>query len=252
MAVAVSAARAALSQTHFQPLIATGTFLAPVQDGRVQLDVRCLRRGKGAEQLTVELREHGSEAPALHVISTFGPKRDSDFRATDLPFPAVPLPDSIPVHTPRPGASTLTLPYYHSVETRVPPATAKDDPHAPAGSLRFGQPDHRSRWAGWQRFKKTPRLADGALDPIAYIPACDVIGPALRILRGRAAPPAMVVSLEISVHFFERTEGEWLLQDVQVYQAADGYVSGIVHLWDERKRLVGHALQRALLRPRAF
>jgi len=249
MAAAVSAARAAVTQPGFEPLIATGTFLAPLHAGPIALDVRSLRRGKGAEQLAVELRAEDSEAPALHLVSTFGPQRDSGVHALDLVFPDVPPPESIPAHVPRPGASMLLMPYYHSIETRVPPAAKPD---AVAGALHTDGVNQRSRWAGWLRFKKTPRRADGSLDPLAYVLAADSIGPALRVLRGRGAPPMMMISLEISVHFFERTDSEWLLQDVQIYRAADGYVSGIVHLWDERKRLVGHALQRALLRPRAF
>jgi acyl-CoA thioesterase len=249
MATAVSAARAALANSAFEPLIATGTFLRPLHAGGVVLDVRSLRRGKGSEQLAVELRAEGSAAPALHLVSTFGPRRESEIEALDLVCPDVPLPESIPAHVPRPGASMLLLPYYHSIETRVPPAI---EPDAVAGAMHRDGAHQRSRWAGWLRFKKTPRLADGSLDPLAYVLASDSIGPALRVLRGRGAAPVMLVSLEISLHFFERTDSEWLLQDVQIYRAADGYVSGIVHLWDERKRLVGHALQRALLRPRAF
>jgi acyl-CoA thioesterase len=251
MATALSAARAALAQPDFEPLIATGTFLSPLHAGSVMLDVRSLRRGKGAEQLAVELRADGSDGPALHLVSSFGPRRESEIRALDLSFPDVPPPESIPAHVPRPGASMLLLPYYHSIETRVPPA-AEHAAEAVAGALYTEGASPRSRWAGWQRFRKTPRLADGSLDPLAYVLASDSIGPALRVLRGRGAPPVMMISLEISLHFFERTDSEWLLQDVQIYRAADGYVSGIVHLWDERKRLVGHALQRALLRPRAF
>ena len=60
------------------------------------------------------------------------------------------------------------------------------------------------------------------------------------------------VSLEITLHFFARTDSEWLLQDARIYQAGDGYVRGAVNLWDERERLVAYALQRAVLRPRAF
>jgi acyl-CoA thioesterase len=188
----------------------------------------------------------------LHALCTFGPKRAEEMRALDLPFPDVPLPDAIPAHQPRAGASLNVLPYYHSVETRVPRLAANTDPQALAGALSSDQRSNRSRWLGWQRLKRPPRLADGSLDPLAYVPACDVIAPSVRILRGRGAPPLITVSLEISLHFYERTQGEWLLQDVQLYQAGDGYASGIVHLWDERKRLVGHALQRSLLRPRAF
>jgi acyl-CoA thioesterase len=251
MAAAVSAARSALTRPEFELLTATGTFLAPLQAGAIVLDVRELRRGKGAEQLAVELRAEHSEKPALHLVSTFGPRRENPIDLLDLVCPDVPGPENSPAHVPRSGASMLLLPYSHSIETRVPPA-AKAEASAVAGSMHTDGPSQRSRWAGWLRFKKTPRSADGTLDPLAYVLAADTLGPALRVLRGRGAPPVMMISLEISLHFFARTEGEWLLQDVQIYRAGDGYVSGIVHLWDERKRLVGHALQRALLRARAF
>jgi acyl-CoA thioesterase len=75
---------------------------------------------------------------------------------------------------------------------------------------------------------------------------------ALRIARGRGATPQMVVSLEISLHFYQTTDSEWLLQDAHIYQAGGGYVSGRVNLWDQRQRLVAHALQRGVLRERAF
>jgi acyl-CoA thioesterase len=249
MAAAVSAARSTLTQPEFELLTATGTFLAPLQAGAIVLDVRELRRGKGAEQLAVELRAEQGEKPALHLVSTFGPRRENGIDLLDLVCPDVPGPGSIPEHVPRPGASMLLLPYYHSIDTRVPPGVKAD---AVAGSVHADGASERSRWAGWLRFKNTPRRPDGALDPLAYVLAADTLGPALRVLRGRGASPVMMISLEISLHFFARTDSEWLLQDVQIYRAGDGYVSGIVHLWDERKRLVGHALQRALLRARAF
>jgi acyl-CoA thioesterase len=135
----------------------------------------------------------------------------------------------------------LMIPYYHSVETRVVP-TAEHQAKAASGS----------QWLGWFRFKNTPRTQNGQLDPLAYVAACDMIAPALREVRGKKAAPMLVVSLEITLHFFRTTDSEWLLQDARIYQAGDGYVSGIVNLWDEQERLVGHALQRAVLRPRAF
>lgn len=240
MAAAVNAARSCLSQPGFELLTATGTFLSPVQAGALVMDVRTLRKGKGSEQLTVELREARHKSPALHVVTSFGPRREGDTALQIIPFPDVPLPDAIPAHVPKDGSAMMMLPYYHSVETRVPPSRSPE--------LDIEQ----ARWRGWLRFKNTPRLADGTLDPLAYVPACDMIGPALRVARGRSAAPTMVISLEISLHFYARTASEWLLQDAQIFQAADGYVSGVVHLWDQDKRLVGHALQRALLRPRAF
>ena len=240
MATAVNAARACVSQPGFELLTATATFLSPVKAGTLLMNVRTLRKGKGSEQLTVELHEGEKPEPSLHLITSFGPKRESDTALVDLAAPDVPQPDEIPAHMPRGGSAMLMLPYYHSVETRVVPAVEQPGPA------------NQARWRGWLRFVKTPRLADGSLDPIAYVPACDMIGPALRVARGRGAASQMVISLEISLHFYARTDSEWLLQDAQIYQAADGYASGVVHLWDQHKRLVGHALQRAVLRPRAF
>jgi acyl-CoA thioesterase len=251
MATAVSAARAARSQPSFDLLSATGTFLAPVKAGKLTLDTRILRSGKGSEQISVELAQaahaepvgaqaDGSAKPALHLVASFGPKRPNDITVVDVAFPDAPDPESIPEHIPKPGSSMLMIPYYHSVETRV------------VTKASSASSENGARWLGWLRFKKTPRQPDGLLDPLAYVAACDMVAPALRMARGRAAAPQMVVSLEISLHFYEQTDSEWLLQDAHIYHAGGGYLSGVVNLWDRRQRLVGHALQRAVLRPRAF
>jgi acyl-CoA thioesterase len=241
MALAVSAARAALSQPDFALLSTTCTFLAPVKAGAIELETRTLRKGKGSEQIAVELFEAGNDTPLLHLVASFGPKREANVSVVDLPFPSTLKPWDIPEFVPRPGSSMLMIPYYHSVETRVVP-TAEHQAKAASGS----------QWLGWFRFKNTPRTQNGQLDPLAYVAACDMIAPALREVRGKKAAPMLVVSLEITLHFFRTTDSEWLLQDARIYQAGDGYVSGIVNLWDEQERLVGHALQRAVLRPRAF
>lgn len=240
MATAVSAARAARTQPNFELLSATGTFLAPVKAGKIALDTRVLRSGKGSEQISVDLAEADGDKPALHLVASFGPLRASDTELVDLAYPDAPDPESIPEHIPKPGSSMLLIPYYHSVETRVVTKASSVDP------------EHGARWLGWLRFKKTPRLPDGRLDPLAYVAASDMIGPALRVGRGRGAAPQLVVSLEISLHFYQHTDSEWLLQDTRIYQAGGGYVSGIVNLWDQKQRLVAHALQRAVLRARAF
>src|SRR4051812_19815542 len=75
MAAAVNAARTAVSQPNFELLTATGTFLAPVKAGPLVMDVRTLRKGKGSEQLTVELHEANNTSPSLHLVASFGPKR---------------------------------------------------------------------------------------------------------------------------------------------------------------------------------
>lgn len=243
MATAVRAAREALSQPSFDLLSATCTFLAPVSAGPASIDVRTLRKGKGSEQMSVDLRSGDSEESNLHVSVTFGPKRASDTRFVDPARPIVKNPDDTHPPLPPPDYPMLKLPYHQCVQIkscgdRMPWDTSWEG--------------DKARWVGWFRFVNTPRLADGTLDQIAYIPPCDMIGPALLQARGPKAPPTMVVSLEISVHFLEKTTSEWLLQDTQCYHAGDGYASGMVHLWDEQGTLVAHAIQRAVMRARFF
>ena len=192
MAAAVSAARAARTQPGFELLSASGTFRSPIKPGRVALDTRVLRAGKGAEQISVDLSD-ADEKPALHLVASFGPTRPSDTELVDVRCPDVPDPEAIPEHVPKPGSAMLMIPYYHNVETRVVTKASRV------------AADHGARWCGWHRFKVAPRMADGNIDPIAYVAACDMIAPALRVGRGRGATPQLVVSLEINLHFYQPT-----------------------------------------------
>ena len=240
MAIAVNAARQALAQKDFELLTATASFLSPLKAGDLTLDTRVLRAGKGSEQISVELRGGGSDTTDLHALCTFGPSRPSDTNVLDVRFPSVPPPDQVVRPKPPPGFGIARLPYHYSVETRPVSGNLPWDNNWERGP---------ARWMGWHRLRKNPRLPDGSLDPLAYVPASDMIGAALRQGQGPDAKLALVISLEISIHFFARTTSEWLLQDTQVMHAADGHASGTVHLWDERGALCAFALQRAMLRP---
>jgi len=244
MATAVSAARAALTQPDFELLNVSATFLSPVQAGPLTLDVKKLRVGKGSEQLSVDL--HGGspstmkEDSSLHAVCTFAPKRKSDVQLSELEFPDVPGPETLERKKTPPHFVLGRLPYHYSVETRTVIGNLPWDTDWQPG------PAH---WAGWHRLRHTVRSADGTLDPLVYVPAADMIGPALRQAQGPHAKLAMVISLDIALHVFARTKSEWLLQDAHVSHCADGYVSGTVNLWDEQGVLVAQAAQRALLRP---
>jgi acyl-CoA thioesterase len=240
MATAIQAARAKLSQPSFALLSAQCTYLAPVQSGELVLDARTLRSGKGAEQIAVDLLQAESGASHLHLVASFGPARDTDTDFTELACPDVPDPEALPSMEARAGSRMAMLPYTHSIEARPITEDAHAGSRAPAA------------WRGWYRLRNSPHLPSGELDPAAYACAADMIGPALRMARGRGAPPIMLVSLEIGLHVLQSTRSDWLLQDTQILHAGNGYVSGIVHLWDEQRRLVAHALQRAVIRPRTF
>ena len=245
MATAVSAARAAVTQPEFELRSATATYLAPIQSGPMTLDVRKLRVGKGSEQLAVDMR-HGRPNDAregstdLHVVCTFGPKRNSEARFVDLECPKVPAPESVAKLKPPEGFARGRVPYRHSVEVRPVLGNMPWEKDWQAGPARF---------LAWHRLRNNPRLADGSLDPLAYVPAADLIGAPLRQAQGPQGNSGMVISLEICLHVFARTDSEWLLQDAHACQARDGYVSGRVNLWDERGELVAQATQLATLRP---
>jgi acyl-CoA thioesterase len=243
MATAISAARAAVSQSDFELLTATATYLAPISAGPQTLEVRPLRVGKGAEQLVVEMRSGEPDAkpqPDLFVVCTFGPRRPTETRFVDLSFPEVPRPDELVRLKPPSDVAFGKLPYHYSVEQRPVKGNLPWKTDWPAGP---------AQWAAWHRLRITPRRDDGMVDQLAYVPAADMIGPAVRQGQGGSAPWTMVISLEICMHFYAHTDSEWLLQDAQACHADDGYASGRVNLWDERGKLVAQATQRAMLRP---
>jgi acyl-CoA thioesterase len=244
MATAISAARAALAQPEFDLLSATATYLSPIHAGPMVLDVRKLRVGKGSEQLAVDMR-HGRPGDAregtsdLHVVCTFGPKRPTTTTFTDLQFPDVPGPDALARPKPPPEFVIGRLPYHYSVEQRPVLGNLPWDEDWQPGP---------ARWMAWHRLRSSPRLPDGSLDPLAYVPAADMIGPAVRQAQGPHQKLSMVISLEIGLHVLGRTDSEWLLQESRASHAADGYVSGTVNLWDQHGKLVAQAAQRAMLR----
>ncbi|MET0287148.1 MAG: thioesterase family protein [Polyangiales bacterium] len=243
MATAINAATTALAQPDFELLTATATYVAPIKAGPQTLDVRVLRAGKGAAQLVVEMRAGEPDdrsQPDLFVVCTFGPRRASDTRFVELRMPDVARPEQVVRPKPPPGVIVGRLAYHYSVEQRPVlgnlPWTTDWEP-GPA------------QWAAWHRLRDTPWLEDGTVDPLTYALAGDMIGPAVRQGQGGKAPLTMMISLEINLHVFARTNSEWLLQDAQASQAADGYASGRVNLWDEQGQLVAQATQRAMLRP---
>jgi acyl-CoA thioesterase len=242
MATAVNAARAALSNPSYELLTATATYVAPISAGPQTLDVRTLRAGRGAEQLVVEMRSGSEERaqPDLFVVCTFGPRRENETKFVDLRFPEVTKPEELTRIKPPPEARISRLAYHYSVEQRMVRG------HLP---WRTDWEPGPASWAAWHRLRITPRLSDGTVDPLTYVLAGDMIGPAVREAQGGKAPLTMMISLEICLHVFARTDSEWLLQDAHASQAGDGYASGRVNLWDERGQLVAQATQRALLRP---
>lgn len=244
MAAAASAARTHVADPRYALRSATASFLAPMTAGPLRYDVRTLRAGKGSRQLTVDVASEAKGAADegrsdLHLMAIFAPDQPIDTRFTDPVPPEVPDPEDIRYEVPA-DYPVHRLNYHRSVEVKTAMGHLPWDPDFEPGE---------AKWAGWFRFRNTPRLPNGELDPLGYIPAADILGPAMLQKRGPTAEPMLVVSLELSVHFLANTRSEWLLQQSEVFQAADGYVSGMVHLWDRDRNLVATGIHRALMRP---
>jgi acyl-CoA thioesterase len=236
MAVALRAIERELARDDFGPITATALYIRPVSDGLLEVNVSVLRNGRKAAQAVAELRGENHDGPALHLTATFGAQDESPIDYVDATFPVVPGPEQCDPPPPRPPDSPFQdLNFHQQTEWRP---TSWWDPET-----WTSQPAETSCWT---RFVKEPRLADGTIDPISLPIPADVLGPAV---GQRIGPnPFFVLTLELSVHFFATTTSPWVLQHVVSPQAAHGYASGHVYLWDEDRQLLGFATQRALMR----
>lgn len=236
MAVALRAVERELARDDFGPITATALYVRPVSDGPLEVDVRVLRNGRKAAQAVAELRNEHHDGPALHLTTTFGAPGESAIDFVDAVFPDVPGPEQCAPPPPRPDDSPFNdLNFHQQTEWRP---TSWWDPET--------WTSRPAEFTCWTRFVKEPRRADGTIDPISLPVPADILGPAVGQRTG--PQPFFVLTLELSVHFFATTTSPWVLQHVVAPLAADGYASGHVYLWDEDRRLLGFATQRALMR----
>jgi acyl-CoA thioesterase len=236
MAVALRAIERELARDDLGPITATALYVQPVTDGPLEVDVRVLRNGRRAAQAVAELRNEDHDGPALHLTATFGAPGESPIDYVDAVCPDVPDPEDCSPPPPRPEGSPFTDLNFHQ-QTDWRPTTWWDP------ETWTSQPAETSCWT---RLIKEPRRPDGTIDPISMPIPADMLGPAV---GQRIGPnPFFVLTLELSVHFFANTTSPWVLQHVVSPQAANGYASGHVYLWDEDRRLLGFATQRALMR----
>lgn len=253
MAATMRAAERTAARPDLSLLTASATFCAPVQAGPVHLDGRVLRNGRTASQVVAELHTGDpgdGDGPAIHLAAVFGDRRSIHVDYVDLEFPddvrpPGELPDVQSMGADPGEGDTPFHPinFHRQIEWR--PAVGS----SPASRDWTPGP---ARYAAWMRFRNPPRRPDGTLDPIALGVPGDSLGGAVWQRLGPFGPdnpPFLVLSLEITLHVLADTDTSWLLQHVRCHQARDGYAVGTTELWDEQRRLVGLAIQRARLRP---
>ena len=93
------------------------------------------------------------------------------------------------------------------------------------------------------RYHCAPRLPTGAIDPLAYLPLVDVIPGAAQQWVGPGERHFIAPTLDLTVHFLDLTDDEWMLQVMRMRRATHGYGSGEMELWSRDGRLLAHASQ---------
>lgn len=229
-----------------EPRLRTSTtvFVAQVPEGPAEIDVDVLRVGKSVTQVQGTVRARGTTGVGHRTLAVFGRERTGfdggPLEFTELQFPDPPPPERArPLPDDRPSASIFDFSFWRNVETRDV-------------SFRYSWEDD---WVGgaaegarWIRYLDTPRLPDGAIDPLAYLPVLDVIPGSVSQRLGPGARRYFAPTLDLTVHFLDDTDDKWLLQVMRMRRAVHGYGSGEMELWSRDGRLLAHASQTMLFR----
>ena len=235
MTVALRAAMAELDDDDYVPRSLNAVFCAPMRAGDWVIDAEVLRAGRSARQVSVDVSNVDSDdVPQIRMTATFGPSRDESLVFSEVEFPEwAPLPDEID-EAPLRAGDDIPVPVIRQLE--VYRILGHNSPFAPTDP-------GPARSARWVRF----RHPVGADLPSLAVHA-DELGLSVTQKRHRDDPFWMVLSLDIGIHLVAPPDSEWILLDSTATEAADGFCSGVVNLWDTSKRLVAVASQRAMIR----
>lgn len=240
MTIAMRAMQEELADPALRPVSANTHFCSPVPAGPLEIRVEVLRHGGAAAQVRAQLSSLTTPGPGLEVSATFGRDREG-IDVLDSEMPAVPPPATArPVQRSQHGPlAGWEPPFFRNFDVR----------------LALGQPWWETDWppgparvARWFRYLVPPRLPDGRLDPLALPPVVDTMPNALWQKLGPDRPTFLAPSLDLTVHFLEDTQDEWLLTWVHARRARAGFASADCEVWDEQGRLIAFATQTMILR----
>jgi acyl-CoA thioesterase len=240
MTVALRAMRAELADPALRPVSATALFCSPVPAGRLEVRVEVLRRGGAAAQLRAALASTSAPGPGLEVSATFARERPG-VDAIDAVFPTVPPPDQSPAFAAAAGAAAgpLRNRFFANFDSRLARGERWWVPGWQAGPARL---------ARWFRYRVRQRDAAGRLDPLALPPVADTMPPALVMKLGPATAPFIAPSLDLTVHFLDDADTDWLLVDTWCRRARAGIASAEAEIWSADGRLIAFAAQTMMLR----
>jgi acyl-CoA thioesterase len=241
-AVAVRAMERVLGQPEQTLRTLTAMFAGPVAGGRVEVDVRVLRRGRSMSQLTATVRNPGVDAGLTAIAAFGGPRRGFEF--TELVMPAVPSPDEVRgFRDPLPEGIDWEpdgdpWPFWERVvEGRPAIGTAPWEPWE----------DGPAEVAYWYRLDHPPVRDDGTLDPVGVVVMCDTMPGPVGQKVGRDSGDWFAPSIDFTLHLFGPAPLGWVLAHQKARHAGDGYASVECALWDPAgPTLVAYATQLML------
>ena len=219
------------------------TFVAPVAEGPVDVDVEVLRRGRSMSHVRAEVRSTGAAHGHVSTAAFGRGRRGFDF--TDLAPPAgvVPLGEARSFRDPPPPgvAAFPPTPFWDGrVEGRGALGHAPWEEYEP----------HRAERATWFRLDEPPLGADGALDPLALVVFADMMPGAVSERLGPDDRTGWFgPSVDLTVHLLAGCRSPWVLGHNRARHAGDGYASLDMALWDcgadgtAPPRLVAYATQ---------
>lgn len=237
--IAVRALQLSLPEPSQTLRTATTVFASQIPAGTAEIDVEVLRVGRGMSQLMARVRSVDRSGPGHMTTAVFGSAR-SGFEFTDLVAPDAPPPADCPLpEDPPPPYAQWRAPVFDNFESR------RVRNHAPWHTdWEAGGPAEAVRWL---RFVETPRLPNRELDPVAYVTLADFMPAGIGQKLGPGYPIFWGFSCDLTVHVFETTRSDWILQRVHCRHAGAGYASAEIELWDEDRRLVAYATQMMFL-----
>lgn len=234
-ATTLRAMTAELANDSHRLRTSTTVFAAMVSSGDAEIDVEVLRRGRSVSQVQGTVRAAAEVAPGHRTLAVFGRERAAGFEFTELRMPAVPPPeDCSGIPEERPAPSIYDVPFWRCIQA------ADVEFHYP---WETGWRGGRARGVRWVRYRRAPRLADGSIDALAYLPLVDVIPGAAQQWVGPGERRFIAPTLDLTVHFLDVTDDEWILQVMRMRRATHGYGSGEMQLWSRDRRLLAHASQ---------
>jgi len=216
---ALCVAAAARALPDLPPLRSAQLAFVGPGSGRLSIEVELVRRGRSSA--TVAARIDGGAGPATRSILTYAAARESGIGYDLSEAPAVPAPEACRVVRRVPG----TPEFIEQFEIRA------------AGGSRPFSGAERPEFISWVRL-----VSQSETDPVAALLALAYSLPPASYVR--FPHPAVISTMTWSVDLFEQPRaGPWHLLRSASDQAANGYTTQVMTVWDAAGRRLAEARQ---------